>query len=129
MQQKLLYRWYDPDRLSRKRNFESLLPSSDIYSLGLLFWEIVWCRAGNLPFKEVPIKKLYEHLRNNNHEKLPEMPEDYKSWKNLISRMWKFKSEDRCNIKTVESAMLKLYKVRTDSASSVTSVLTLPQNN
>jgi hypothetical protein len=28
----------------------------DIYSLGLLFWEIAWCKAGNLPFKKIPTK-------------------------------------------------------------------------
>uniref|UniRef100_U9SUG7 Protein kinase domain-containing protein n=1 Tax=Rhizophagus irregularis (strain DAOM 181602 / DAOM 197198 / MUCL 43194) TaxID=747089 RepID=U9SUG7_RHIID len=117
-------RWYDPDRLLHGSNFESILPSSDIYSLGLLFWEIVWCKAGNLPFKEVPIKKLYNHLQTNNYEILPEIPEEYKSWENLIKRMWRFKSEKRCNIKTVESTMLKLHKERTNSASSASSFLT-----
>jgi serine/threonine protein kinase len=116
-------RWYDPDRLSHASNFESILPSSDIYSLGLLFWEIVWCKAENLPFKEVPIKKLYNHLQNNNCEKLPEIPDEYKNWENLIKRMWRFKSEDRCNIKTVESTLLKLLKERTISSSSASSFL------
>ncbi|GES87218.1 kinase-like domain-containing protein [Rhizophagus clarus] len=117
-------RWYDPDRLSHGNNFESILPSSDIYSLGLLFWEIVWCKAENLPFGEIPIKNLYNHLRNNNYERLPEIPEEYKSWEKLIKRMWKFKSGDRCDIKTVESTMRKLHKGRTNSASSSSSFLT-----
>ena len=100
-------RWHDPDRLLRIKNFEPLLPS-DIYSLGLLFWEIAWCKADNLPFKDVPIKKLYDHLRNDNHETLPRIPEEYQRWARLISKMWQFKSDDWYNIMTVESTMQKL---------------------
>jgi hypothetical protein len=62
-------------------------------------------------------------LQNNNCEKLPEIPDEYKNWENLIKRMWRFKSEDRCNIKTVESTLLKLLKERTISSSSASSFL------
>ncbi|PKK56970.1 hypothetical protein RhiirC2_798934 [Rhizophagus irregularis] len=51
--------------------------SSDIYSLGLLFWEIAWCKAGNLPFKKVSIKNLYNHLQKNNQETMPKLPIEY----------------------------------------------------
>jgi hypothetical protein len=73
-----------------------------------LFWEIAWCKADNFPFKNIPIEKLYDHLRNDNHEQLPEMPEEYQPWERLISKMWQFRSNDRYNIMTVESAMKKL---------------------
>src|ERR1043165_5570113 len=102
-EEKVWRRWHDPIRLHNERSFEHILPSSDIYSLGLLFWEIAWCKAGNFPFKDVPIKKLFDHLRSNNHEKLPEMPEEYRRWKHLISKMWQFKSENRYRISDVES--------------------------
>src|SRR5688572_19354622 len=81
-------RWYDPERLSRIRQFQDLTTSSDIYSLGLLFWEIAWCKPGNLPFKEVSIKNLCNHLRQFNRENLPELPVNYQHWRLLISKMW-----------------------------------------
>ncbi|CAB5377437.1 unnamed protein product [Rhizophagus irregularis] len=102
-------RWYDPDRLCDKKRFE-LSTSSDIYSLGLLFWEIVWCKPNNLPFSGVSIKNLYNHLLYNNYEELPELPEEYRDWDHLIKVMWKFKAEERCNIMTVELSMRKLFK-------------------
>ncbi|CAI2181887.1 15034_t:CDS:10, partial [Funneliformis geosporum] len=98
-------RWHDPDRLSIE-NFEPHQPS-DIYSLGLLFWEIFWCKAENLPFKGIPIKKLSNHLLNNNIEKLPEMPERLEL---LIVRMWKLRPEDRYDITTIETIMSDLFK-------------------
>ncbi|CAI2162134.1 5760_t:CDS:10 [Funneliformis geosporum] len=111
-------RWYDPDRLLNEDDFESLLPSSDIYSLGLLFWEIAWSKAGNLPFKDISIDKLYDHLRSNNKEKLPEISEEYRSWGHLIERMWQNKSEHNCNIHAVEKTLIKLFKCRNNSFSS-----------
>ncbi|CAG8504900.1 20843_t:CDS:10 [Rhizophagus irregularis] len=102
-------RWYDPDRLRNKKRYD-FLPPSDIYSLGLLFWEIAWCKPKNLPFKDVPIKNLYNHLTYNNYEKLPEFPDEYQCWGFLINGMWKLKAEDRCNIMTVELSMGKLFK-------------------
>ncbi|PKY49986.1 kinase-like protein [Rhizophagus irregularis] len=102
-------RWYDPDRLRNKKRYD-FLPPSDIYSLGLLFWEIAWCKPKNLPFKDVPIKNLYNHLTYNNYEKLPELPDEYQCWGFLINGMWKLKAEDRCNIMTVELSMRKLFK-------------------
>ncbi|PKY49984.1 kinase-like protein [Rhizophagus irregularis] len=111
--EKVWKRWYDPDRLRNKKRFESSTPS-DIYSLGLLFWEITWRKPNNLPFKDVPIKNLYNHLLNNHYEELPELPEDYRDWGIIIKNMWKFKAEDRYDIVTIESNMKKLSKV-TDS--------------
>ena len=112
-------RWHDPSRLHHTRSFE-YLPSSDIYSLGLLFWEIAWCKPENLPFKKVPIRKLYDHLRNKNHERLPEIPEEYQRWERLMKNMWQYKSGDRCNIVDVESNMKKIFK-KIDSISSASS--------
>ncbi|PKC74659.1 hypothetical protein RhiirA1_529427 [Rhizophagus irregularis] len=123
-------RWYDSERLSNMRQFQIPTTSADIYSLGLLFWEIAWCKPRNLPFKEVSIEKLYHHLRQYNHENLPELPVDYQHWRLLISKMWKFKAEDRCDINTVEMLMQRLYKGRSDSTSSVSSPIspTSPSN-
>ncbi|CAG8476122.1 17633_t:CDS:10 [Funneliformis caledonium] len=114
-------RWYDPDRLRSKTSFESLLPPSDIYSLGLLFWEIAWSRDNNLPFKDVPINELYIHICLNHHKEiLPSIPLEYKSWKLLIDKMWQLKSEDRCNIIAVEITMKNLLedKITSESAFS-----------
>ncbi|CAG8512504.1 11313_t:CDS:10 [Funneliformis caledonium] len=97
-------RWHDPGRLSIE-NFEPL-PPSDIYSLGLLFWEIFWCKAENLPFKDIPIKELSNHLLNHK-EKLPEMPEQLEL---LVDRMWQFRPEDRHDITTIETALSDLFK-------------------
>ncbi|GES83604.1 kinase-like domain-containing protein [Rhizophagus clarus] len=102
-------RWYDPDRLRNKKRYD-FLPPSDIYSLGLLYWEIAWCKPNNLPFEEVPIRNLYNHLLYNNYEDLPEIPDEYRGWEYLIEGMWKFNAEDRCNIITVELTMRKLCK-------------------
>ncbi|RGB28186.1 kinase-like domain-containing protein [Rhizophagus diaphanus] len=99
-------RWYDPDRLCGN---EPSTPS-DIYSLGLLFWEIIWCKPENLPFKDVPIENLYNHLLNNHYEELPELPRVYRDWGNIIKNMWKFKAEDRYDIIIAESNMRKLSK-------------------
>uniref|UniRef100_U9UD93 Protein kinase domain-containing protein n=1 Tax=Rhizophagus irregularis (strain DAOM 181602 / DAOM 197198 / MUCL 43194) TaxID=747089 RepID=U9UD93_RHIID len=77
--------------------------------LGLLFWEITWRKPNNLPFKDVPIKNLYNHLLNNHYEELPGLPEGYRDWGNIIKNMWKFKAEERCNIMTAELSMRKLF--------------------
>jgi len=78
--------------------------------LGLLFWEIAWCKPDNPPFKDIPIEKLYLHLQNNHNERLLEMPREYRSWKFLINKMWKFKPEERYDIRTVELAISKFFK-------------------
>ncbi|CAG8568541.1 13370_t:CDS:10 [Funneliformis mosseae] len=103
-------RWYDPDRLLND-DFESILPSSDIYSLGLLFWEIAWCKAGNLPFKDISIDKLYDHLLTYK-ENLPKISEEYKSWGYLIEKMWQNKSEHNFNIYAVETTLLRLIRCK-----------------
>ena len=102
-------RWYDPDRLN---NIRQHIPSADIDSLGLLFWEITWCKPENLPFKGILIENLYQHLLRHNKEKLPELPGEYKRWGYLINSMWKFKADERSDIKTVESNLEKLLKGR-----------------
>lgn len=84
-------RWYDPDRLRNKKRYE-FLPPSDIYSLGLLFWEIIWCKPENLPFKGVSIKDLYNYMFKGNLEYLPKLPIEYQEWERLIRKMWKFKA-------------------------------------
>jgi serine/threonine protein kinase len=113
-------RWYDPDRLL---NEENIAKPSDIYSLGLLFWEIAWCKAGNLPFKNILIKNLYKHLQKNNQEKMPELPE-YQRWGDIVNKMCQFKPEVRYDIGSVEKIMENLYKGRSESMSSVSSVST-----
>ncbi|GBC50222.2 uncharacterized protein OCT59_017269 [Rhizophagus irregularis] len=112
---KVWKRWYDPDRLL---NRESLVASSDIYSLGLLFWEIAWCEAGNLPFKNVSIKNLHNHLQKGNQETMPKLPIEYQRWKGIVNQMCQFKSEERYNIGDVEIIMGNLYKGRSESMSS-----------
>ncbi|PKB97781.1 kinase-like protein [Rhizophagus irregularis] len=112
---KVWKRWYDPDRLL---NRESLIASSDIYSLGLLFWEIAWCEAGNLPFKNVSIKNLHNHLQKGNQETMPKLPIEYQRWKGIVNQMCQFKSEERYNIGDVEIIMGNLYKGRSESMSS-----------
>jgi len=102
--EKIWKRWHDPDRLLNETSFESLLPPSDIYSLGLLFWEIAWFKPDNLPFKDIPIRELYNHLRNN-QEKLPKIPKEHKLWERLIDKMWQFNPENRCDITTVETTI------------------------
>ncbi|CAB4444115.1 unnamed protein product [Rhizophagus irregularis] len=77
---------------------------------GLLFWEIAWCKPNNLPFNDVSIKSLCNHLLYNNYEELPKLPEKYRVWEHLINGMWKFKAEERCNIMTIELSMRKLFK-------------------
>ncbi|RIA81454.1 kinase-like domain-containing protein [Glomus cerebriforme] len=113
--EKIWKRWYDPDRLL---NEESGLASSDIYSLGLLFWEIAWCKAGNLPFNEIPIKNLHAHLQKKNQEKMPELPLEYRRWKDVVSKMCHLKSGDRYRIMSVETIMGNLFKGRSISISS-----------
>jgi hypothetical protein len=120
-------RWYDPDRLCSIRQFQIPTTSADIYSLGLLFWEITWCKPGNLPFKEIAIENLFHHLRQYNHETLPELPLEYQRWGQLISKMWKFRAADRADIMTVEIIMQKLYKGRSDSTSSYSSGFETPR--
>ncbi|GES76940.1 kinase-like domain-containing protein [Rhizophagus clarus] len=113
--EKVWKRWYDPDRLLNK---ESLVASSDIYSLGLLFWEIAWCKAGNLPYKTISIKNLYNYLQKN-QEKMPELPIEYQRWKDIVGKMCRFKSGERNDIGSVEMIMRNLYKGRSGSMSSV----------
>jgi len=109
-------RWHDPDRLQNVKNFKSLGPSSDIYSLGLLFWEIAWCKPDNLPFKDIRIKHLFQHLQNDHHhEELPNIPQPYGRWKSLIDGMWKFKPADRYKLNYIEEITKKLFEGRIDS--------------
>jgi serine/threonine protein kinase len=105
--EKVWKRWYDPDRLLNK---ESLFASSDIYSLGLLFWEIACCKKENLPFEKISIKNLYNHLQKNNQEKMPVLPVEYRRWEDIVKKMCHLKSEERCNIRSVEINMGKLYE-------------------
>jgi hypothetical protein len=113
---KVWKRWYDPDRLLNRDN---LVASSDVYSLGLLFWEIAWCKAGKLPFKKISIKNLHNHLQKDNQEKMPELPIEYQRWRDIVSKMCQFKSEGRYDIGSVEIIMGNLYKGRSESISSV----------
>ena len=101
-------RWHDPDRLLSETSFESLLPPSDIYSLGLLFWEIAWCKAKNLPFKKVPVKNLHNHLQKKQEEMPADIPKEYQLWKDIVNKMCRFKSEERYDIGSVEMIMGKL---------------------
>src|SRR4051794_1940725 len=119
-------RWHDPDRLLlNEENSESLRPSSDIYSLGLLFWEIACCKAGNWPFKGIPVENLHNHLQTDHKEKLPDIPKEYGSWERLIKQMWHLKSGERYEIVTVESILRNFFKYRSDLMSSVSSRATL----
>ena len=119
---KIWKRWHDPDRLLNEENFESLRRSSDIYSLGLLFWEIAWCGPEKFPFKGIQIRNLYNHLRAGHYEKLPDIPKEYRSWERLIKKMWLFKPGDRYEIITVESTLRKFFKGRSESVSSMSSI-------
>ncbi|PKY43389.1 hypothetical protein RhiirA4_457362, partial [Rhizophagus irregularis] len=116
---KIWKRWHDPDRLLDEENITS---SSDIYSLGLLFWEIACCEKENLPFKGIQIKYLYSYLHKNNQEKMPELPKEYQRWENIVKKMCHLKAEERCNIGSVEMIMGKLYKRRSESQSSVSTL-------
>jgi serine/threonine protein kinase len=113
-------RWYDPDRLL---NEENITKPSDIYSLGLLFWEIAWCKAGKLPFEKIPIENLYKHLRKNNQEKMPDLPE-YQRWGDIVNKMCQFKSGERNDIESVETIMRNLCKGRSESMSTVSTEAT-----
>jgi hypothetical protein len=124
--EKVWKRWYDPDRLF---NEENLALSSDIYSLGLLFWEIAWCKKENLPFEKIPIKNLYYHLQKYHQEQMPKLPVEYRRWENIVKRMCHLKSGERCNIGSVEIIMGKLYKGRSESQSSVSTLSTIKSFN
>ncbi|GES76937.1 kinase-like domain-containing protein [Rhizophagus clarus] len=113
---KVWKRWYDPDRLLGREN---LVAASDVYSLGLLFWEIAWCKEGNLPFKNISIKNLQDYLHKNNQEEMPKLPIEYQRWKDIVNRMCQFKPEGRYDIGSVEIIMGNLYKGRSESMSSV----------
>ena len=112
LNEKIWKRWHDPDRLLNEKNFNI---SSDIYSLGLLFWEIAWCEPDKLPFKGIKIKLLYQHLQNYHKEELPKVPHHYRRWKSTTEEMLKFKPEDRHDLKHVETTIKKLLEGRIDS--------------
>ncbi|CAB5395029.1 unnamed protein product [Rhizophagus irregularis] len=53
---------------------------------------------------------------------MPELPKEYQRWENIVKKMCHLKAEERCNIGSVEIIMGKLYKRRSESQSSVSTL-------
>ncbi|CAG8454737.1 19577_t:CDS:10 [Rhizophagus irregularis] len=66
--------------------------------------------------------KTFVYLHKNNQEKMPELPKEYQRWENIVKKMCHLKAEERCNIGSVEIIMGKLYKRRSESQSSVSTL-------
>jgi len=93
--------------------------AQDIFSLfSLLLIPKLLCSL-YLPFKDIPIKNLHNHLQQNKQEEMPEIPTEHQRWKDIVSKMCSIRSTDRYDIGSVETIMGNVYKGRSESFSSV----------
>ncbi|RHZ64780.1 hypothetical protein Glove_320g127 [Diversispora epigaea] len=89
----------DPNYLRDQMNYKRD-KTSDIYSLGVLFWEL---SSGRPPFNDFPIFEIYKKVIFGEREKpINETPEDYI---NIYSRAWKDDPNKRPTIKNISDSL------------------------
>ncbi|CAG8475792.1 5212_t:CDS:2 [Cetraspora pellucida] len=98
-----------PELLNRPINYNDDIPYSkktDIYSLGMLFWELT---SGCQPFKNYPCHiLLYNDIIRGFREKI--IPETPKEYSNLYIKCWNAKPDERPCIENVHEELERLMK-------------------
>ncbi|RHZ73896.1 hypothetical protein Glove_228g119 [Diversispora epigaea] len=103
----------DPEYLRNQMNFISYQrdKASDIYSLGVLFWEL---SSGRPPFNKFPSLGICKMVTSGEREKpINETPKDYI---NIYSNAWKGDPNQRPTIKSIFDSLgnIKLENIYTD---------------
>lgn len=80
-------KWMAPESLFDRK----IYPNSDIWSFGVLMWE-VFTLGGN-PYPTVPIEKLFDYLKEGNRMSKPMYADD--ELYQLMMDCWQFKSDQR----------------------------------
>merc|ERR1712154_155506 len=104
------FQWMSPEIIQGKKYDEK----SDIYSLGVIFWEI---KTGLLPFVSYRLNGIQASVAVVTQQKRPKIDRQlfknkllYSKWKDLIVRMWSQSPAPRPNGKEVLN-ILKEFKI------------------
>ncbi|PKY14702.1 kinase-like protein [Rhizophagus irregularis] len=90
-----MVRYVDPKKFTLDKKY-SLSKKSDIYSIGVLLWEI---SSGRLPFEGKAIFYLIVNIPQGLREKpIPNTPKDYEK---IYTECWKDKPDDRPDIEEI----------------------------
>ncbi|RHZ45736.1 hypothetical protein Glove_658g3 [Diversispora epigaea] len=94
-----MYAYTDPKYLKNMKTYKRNKPS-DIYSLGVLFWEI---SSGKPPFKNIPSLEIYKEVTSGSGEKpVQGTPVDYI---NIYSNAWKDDPNQRPTIEDIHNSL------------------------
>ncbi|KAK2949560.1 putative serine/threonine protein kinase [Blattamonas nauphoetae] len=96
--------WLSPEIL---KGNGKLTQKSDVYSLGILMWEILTMQ---LPFEGYSFKSLVEAVcEDDERPELPSPSEDVpKGILTLIQSCWKTDPEERCNLETLKTQLSRI---------------------
>ncbi|RHZ83908.1 hypothetical protein Glove_87g16 [Diversispora epigaea] len=101
----------DPEYLRNHREYKRN-KTSDIYSLGVLFWEL---SSGRPPFNNIPNLEIYKKVASSEREKpINGSPKDYI---NIYSKAWKNDPHQRPTIENIFDSLknIKLDNIYNDS--------------
>ncbi|XP_073965378.1 fibroblast growth factor receptor 2-like [Choristoneura fumiferana] len=84
---RLPVRWMAPESLENNYYTEH----SDVWSFGVLFWEIM--TFGCTPYRKLPVHFLYDYLKSGNRLSRPEIFQE--TIYTLMLECWKFDPEER----------------------------------
>ncbi|CAH1757104.1 11178_t:CDS:10 [Entrophospora sp. SA101] len=110
-------RWHEPQRLYNEKHYCTV--ESDYYSLGMLIWEI-FNATGALPYEEIEIEHLYEHLKYKNAcESFPKnlLPQ-YTSLITRITKSWEYDISKRTTLATMISTLRGFHKKKRRTSST-----------
>nr|CAG8552733.1 13592_t:CDS:10 [Entrophospora candida] len=110
-------RWHEPQRLHNEKHCCTV--ESDYYSLGMLIWEI-FNATGALPYEEIEIEHLYEHLKYKNAcEIFPKnlLPQ-YSSLITRITKSWEYDISKQTTLATMISTLRGFHKKKRRTSST-----------
>jgi len=102
-------RWRTPE--SFKRNFIAS-EAEDIYSLGMLFWQLF---AMKKPYVNKTETEVLGLLQDKTHETIPQ--DCPKLWADLIQKCWNFNLEQRPTALQVKNEIIKIIAIRKEAIS------------
>ena len=95
-------------------NSQSFTPQADIYSFGMVLWEIMTCK---IPYASWDRTTWIDRIQKGERETLPsEVPEFYRT---IIINCWQARQEDRPSLLSIITD-LKSYRVKTEMSHALT---------